>query len=303
LPGETAMLYELGIPVVETGDKWHVNVLQKVPLNSERDNVTPAYLRSIRVTVLNQMHDRLKGDDVVQHWVSEAADDDSCSPEAIKTFMTEKYGEKRVAYDPSDPEANKTATAFEFTVIPSRGLTPGQRANAYSAGVLETAGSKFPTPKPFSPGGKPAELIRKKDWTPGMQRVAELARWLAEELIGGSISVLMVKEFNAAACYGNRQLMFNVSNLGKGWFENIGVEQIDLLIHELGHEYESNHLSHAYNDALSSLAAKLAMLVFQKPEIFRYFLGPTPADYRDAAPASKAEEAIVSTTNLMPWLR
>lgn len=27
--GETAMLYEMGLPIVETGDKWHVNVGQK----------------------------------------------------------------------------------------------------------------------------------------------------------------------------------------------------------------------------------------------------------------------------------
>ena len=30
--GETATLYELGIPVVETGDRWDCSVLQKVPL-------------------------------------------------------------------------------------------------------------------------------------------------------------------------------------------------------------------------------------------------------------------------------
>ena len=42
--GETAMLYEMGIPVVETGDRFHVDVQQKVPLNMDRDNVTPAYL-------------------------------------------------------------------------------------------------------------------------------------------------------------------------------------------------------------------------------------------------------------------
>ncbi|MBI3466446.1 MAG: hypothetical protein HY000_25820 [Planctomycetes bacterium] len=54
--GETAMLYELGIPVVETGDKWHYNVLQKVPLNGDRDNVTPAYLRDLRTFVYNHMH-------------------------------------------------------------------------------------------------------------------------------------------------------------------------------------------------------------------------------------------------------
>ena len=53
LPGETAMLYEMGIPVVDTGDRFHIDVGQKVPLNMDRDNVTPAYLRAIRVAVLN----------------------------------------------------------------------------------------------------------------------------------------------------------------------------------------------------------------------------------------------------------
>ena len=43
LPGEVPSLYEMGLPVVETGDKWHVNISQKVPLNRDRDNVRPAY--------------------------------------------------------------------------------------------------------------------------------------------------------------------------------------------------------------------------------------------------------------------
>ncbi len=53
LPGETPGLYEMGLPVVDTGDRWHVNVGQKVPLNRDRDNVKPAYLQAVRVAVLN----------------------------------------------------------------------------------------------------------------------------------------------------------------------------------------------------------------------------------------------------------
>jgi hypothetical protein len=51
-PDETATLYEMGIPVVETGDRWHVNVMQKVPLNVDRDNVPPSYLALIRTVVV-----------------------------------------------------------------------------------------------------------------------------------------------------------------------------------------------------------------------------------------------------------
>ncbi len=33
MPGEAAMLHEMGIPIVETGDKWHYDVAQKIPLD------------------------------------------------------------------------------------------------------------------------------------------------------------------------------------------------------------------------------------------------------------------------------
>lgn len=49
--GETATIYEMGIPIVETGDRYHVDVAQKVPLTMERDNVPPAFLRDVRAAV------------------------------------------------------------------------------------------------------------------------------------------------------------------------------------------------------------------------------------------------------------
>ena len=48
LPGETAMLYEMGIPVVETGNKWHYDFGQKVPLTLDWENVQPSFLRQVR---------------------------------------------------------------------------------------------------------------------------------------------------------------------------------------------------------------------------------------------------------------
>jgi hypothetical protein len=59
--GESPTLYEMGIPVVETNDKWHVNISQKVPLNMDRDNVTPAFLREVRTLVLNEMFEHIEG--------------------------------------------------------------------------------------------------------------------------------------------------------------------------------------------------------------------------------------------------
>jgi hypothetical protein len=43
-PGEQAWIYEMGIPVVElSDDKWHINVMQKMPVGRDRDNVNPSY--------------------------------------------------------------------------------------------------------------------------------------------------------------------------------------------------------------------------------------------------------------------
>ena len=51
LPGEVASLYEMGLPIVCTEDKWHVSVGQKIPLNKDRNNVPPRYLKAVRTLV------------------------------------------------------------------------------------------------------------------------------------------------------------------------------------------------------------------------------------------------------------
>ena len=102
LPGEVPSLYEMGLPVVETGDKWHVNIGQKVPLNRDRDNVRPAYLQAVRVAVLNAAYDLLTTDEeATAGWVKLAGADHRCSDEAIKHLVRLRFGEKVAAPDPS----------------------------------------------------------------------------------------------------------------------------------------------------------------------------------------------------------
>ena len=44
-----------------------------------------------------------------------------------------------------------------------------------------------------------------------------------------------------------------------------------LLIHELGHEFSSDHLSAEYHDGLCRLGARLKWLALEKPEALRRF--------------------------------
>jgi hypothetical protein len=63
LAGADGWIYELGIPVMQTGDRWCYNVLQKVPLTVDRTAVTAAFLRELRVAVLNVTAEHLTADE------------------------------------------------------------------------------------------------------------------------------------------------------------------------------------------------------------------------------------------------
>ena len=159
LPGEVPSLYEMGLPVVETGDKWHVNIAQKVPLNRDRDNVKPGYLKTVRTLVLNEMHDRLTLEDANQVWVRQGSSDPACSEEAIKKVLDLRFGEKRAAYDPTDPEANKTWVSKGGTIVHGSMMNGQEWKKAKEAGAIVPAGHLCPTPKPYSddPNAKEAE--------------------------------------------------------------------------------------------------------------------------------------------------
>lgn len=282
-PDETPMLYELGIPVVETRDRWHYNVKQKVPLNVDRDNVTPAYLRALRVCVFNEMHNKITEEDTTAAWVNDAADDERCTDEAAETFRVKKFGKKSVALDPTNPEANAEAVASGYLVIPPRGLTTGQRQNLRRAGTLLTSSQEFPLAgrNAYSndPNALPVEIIPISQWTSGMRAIHEYTVGVAERLIHRSIRVEFVnsRQTNSFdACYlagDNGYFHYNVGSLGKNWFNQGVTEEVDsLIIHELGHEFESNHLSREYYRALTRLGARLKSEVLKDPDWFKKFM-------------------------------
>lgn len=287
LPGETAMLYELGIPVVETGDKWHYSVMQKVPLNVDRDNVTPAYLRDLRTFVFNNMHNQITPDDTIESWVNEATSDEKCLPEAAEDFRVKKYGEKSVALDPTNPEANATAMANGYTVIPSKGLTRGQRDNLAKGSFLLSSTKMFPDAGKGAysddPNAIPVQPISEEKLTEGMKLIREYTMGLAEKLLSKKIHVLFVNVpittgQSWAACYGRAwalgksEFHYNVTRLGKAWFANGVKPSVDeLIIHEFGHEYESNHLSDGYYKALCKLGARLKQVALNEQHWFMRF--------------------------------
>ena len=255
--GETAMIYEMGIPVCEHDCAFHVDVQQKVPLTLDRENVTPRFLQQLRTAVFNATHGLLDANECNAEWAQTAIESGDAQPEAVVDYMTKRFGENRVSFDMSDHEANNKAVANGYTVVHGSMLSKTAWQNVRAAEAITPAGKLFPTHTDGFVAFSPAEL------TAGMRAVRDYTQRLGKLLLGINVAVEFgEQQSREAACYGSARLQFNVHNLGAEWFnmERNRLAIDDLILHEFGHEYAANHLSEAYNDALSRLGAKAMQL-------------------------------------------
>jgi hypothetical protein len=273
-PGEVGTLYEMGIPVVETGDPFHYNVDQKVPLALDRTNVSPAYLRQLREVVFNEAYDVISKGDAQSDLAKVGLAGENAPEEAVQKIIEDRFGEKVVRYDMNDTEANNRAVAAGYVLLHGGHLTGDEWANVKKFNVAPVSGELFPTPLRHIPPDAPmARYMKEEDLTDGMKLLRDYSKALARKLLGfhRDIDVLFMREpkYPAAATWGGSTLTFNVSRLGYRWFENGACESVnDLLIHEFGHHHCSDHLDDRYYKGLTKLGAKLTELALEEPEFF-----------------------------------
>lgn len=281
--GENGTLYEMGIPVVETEDSYHVDVQQTIPLNAERTNVRPAYKRKVRRIVLNEMADEIDEEDAAEGWVNDALEDPDIEPEAVNKVVEKRYGDDAVSFDPSDPEANKRAQAEGRRVIHGSEFSSKSWDNIRDAGAVKPAGQVTPSPSPLDggPDADPVESYDREEWTDGMEEVWEYSTRLCGAILsrikGGPINVkvefILPKDLSYAACFTHKglTLRFNVRRLGKAWFREVDREELnDLLYHELAHHWVSDHLSDDYYEKLTEIGAAATELALERPELFDF---------------------------------
>ena len=275
LAGESASIYEMGIPVVETGDAFHVDVGQKVPLNMDRDNVPPSFLRALRVEVVNHTSHLIDTARAASTEVQEATSDSRCHSEAVDRMLTQRFGEKRFTFDPSDPEANKRLVSEGYAPIMGGSLNSGQWERVKSHQLSQPAGEISPSPKCYAEFGRPENIVTPDKWTPGMTRQVAWIKRYALALKLGAIGVRIAREplVHWCANYGPGCLTLNLAKLGHSWFDAFPAnlqEVIDLMIHEFGHHDCSDHLSEDYYRALTRLGAKSTLLALTNPGVFSH---------------------------------
>lgn len=262
--GEPGWIYEMGIPVVETGDTWHCDIQQKVPLNMDRDNVTPSYLKRLRTTLVNNLYQEFSSEIASDDWVRSVMA--FIDPTAATKVIELRFGHKVVAYDPSDPEANKIAMSQGYHVLGGRTFTKAEWNTVRAAGI-QSAGVVTPSPTKLLndalSGERVLEEIPASKWTPGMNKLALHLDAVTYRLLGRPIEAKFVSAVSLPAIawftHGNDSVTFNLVHLGHRWFEcPVSEAQDALILHELAHDRVSDHLDHAFSDEVARLGAKLA---------------------------------------------
>ena len=257
---DKGMIFELGIPVVESDIDYNVNVLQKVPLNKDRDNITPSFRKTLCTEVLNNCFKDLSKEQVKNGWVTDALED--AKPEAVNDVISKKHGEDAVVFDPNDPEANHKAYADGREVIHggsyNKKVWNQIKTVSGETGQFKSSGQYVGFASAEFQSG--AEELPIEKWTDGMSEVVAYAKKVHQEIIGIELKVSIHNGNGASAVYNKRipQIQFFYKVLGRAWF-NLKVNKEDiirLLIHEFGHYYCSDHLDENYYRALCRIGSR-----------------------------------------------
>lgn len=279
-------LYEMGIPVVEIECEWDIDIGQRVPLNVDRDNVTPAFRRRLLAAVANEMAREIK--DAAAGWVQEAIEAPEITADAMGAVLDKKYGQRRVMFDPSDPEANKRAVSEGYTVVHGRSLGSAASGNIRrfrSEGIdlLKPAGQVTPSTAgtwaariEANPDAPVMDPIPEEQQGEHQKRAVAFIRRVGALVLGREFPVMIFPHYpmgvRMAASWSTGGVLgmsrFSLYNPGmKGRWEDRDF-LLHLVIHECAHDACGDHLDERYYDALTDLGVKATNLALTKPEVF-----------------------------------
>lgn len=255
-------LYEMGIPVCELTCPYHVNVMQKIPLTTERDNVPQYYFEDIYAEVLNATIDELEVDNASEDWVRQGVGDDRSTDKAAKGVMNKRW-DKPIIASPTDPQSITEAKQKERDILYSRSLSRKERERFKKVG-LKTTRDVYPSPI----GGVPEHV----EYTPMMEAMVKFTKALGERLLGHKVGAEVMSWVSEVRATYSGTVTFNLYALHKSFFEQgICPNTIGLILHELAHdchEDSRNHIGMVYMFSLQGIASKCVQLAYEEPEFF-----------------------------------
>lgn len=283
--GESGVIYEMGIPVcsAEWDIPYHVNVLQRVPMNPNRDAVMSGYVSQIHRACLPHVLDIIPSDKVRGAWVGEAASKIR-DGELQKKILRKAFGDHLARSVPDFGKFSHDADAQENSgvlILDTKQLTGGFRDLARkhvptSAEVSRVAQElKRRSASDNGVSGDVAKshyrqlMIKRGDQK--VRRVCDFYKWMAD----GILTILFptknlrckvnVADFQGSAeatWTDNFQTLTLALELDRIWDDPFHHENFALIVHETAHEIAAHH-GRSFSTAMESTAGAACRFLIQ----------------------------------------
>jgi len=266
----------MGIPVVElSDDKWHINVMQKMPVGRDRDNVNPSYIGDVRVAIFNEFYTKLSPQDASLLSIQAAASHPKSKTDAVKANLTARFGEKFALEDPTDPGSKEEFVSQGGTVIQRNDLSPEMKKRLRKIKddknprklFVKRTGELTPTDLNIELD----KVVDPEDYDDDTRNYVAMVERVAPRLINRTVKVKVINddEQGIRGCYEYETGIMHV-NLA---YQDTGnpADNYELMVHELAHNtLNSNaHLKDIFYRTVQKIAGKLTVLALEEPELFQ----------------------------------
>ncbi len=291
---EEPFIYEMGIPVAsaEWSVPFHANILQRVPMNPNRDAVASGYARRIHTACLPTLLADLDSEAVTADWVGAAGL--SVEPDVQKKIMVKAFGENAVRSVPAmgkrdfDDDASRIGASIIKTGQMSGGFREMAKAHLPTAKetvvreekrlAFEIAQARFDAADPEDLTVERVAWIEKRGGSERVGRCLSFAVWFCQQLVDSTPETAMPVTGGVALGDKPRQFASIVSKFLAHWSDDnrltlalecdcfwdhpFGAKALSIHIHEAAHARNMNHGAgfHEEVERLGGVAAEVMFL-------------------------------------------
>ncbi len=288
---EQATLYEMGIPVApaEWSVAYHANILQRVPMNPNRDALASGYAKAVHAACLPILIDHLAKEEVLADWVGSAG---VACDETVQRIIVEKaFGKTAVRSVPAmgKRDFNDDAERVGATVVKTSQMSSGFRemAKAYLptakdrvAETQEKLADKWARMRfdPAEAEGERREWIKQRGGSQRVQQVLDFSVWFCQQLIdhrgdpqpkvigavaiGSRAELMMIEITTFAAHWSDDNRLTLALDTDCFWNDPLGAEALSILVHEAAHARNMHH-GKSFNDEVERLAGVASEIMFE----------------------------------------
>jgi hypothetical protein len=288
---EEPYIYEMGIPVAaaEWTVPFHANVLQRVPMNPNRDALASGYAKRIHSACLPALLPELDKEAITADWVGAAGMD--AAPEVQKEIVAKAFGENAVRSVPAvgkrdfDDDASRIGANVVKTATMSGGfremakehlLTAKEAVTKEEARVAaEIAASRFNAADAKDRSDRRLTWIEKRGGKSRVDRCLSFAVWFCQKLVdstdgkgkpvtgalalGNDPTYLPMHTGRFLAHWSSDNRLTLALECDCFWKEPLGAEALAILIHEGAHAQNMHHgkCFHAEVERLGGVGAEI----------------------------------------------